>query len=232
MKRVTMKKMSAAFHVLLGFHMWCSSANAAEKMALTYPFFSGHIRLGGQYVLRQEMRSNFYTQDGRAQTSQDFLTSRVRLATDVNPGGNIGFFFMLTDTRDYYSRRPHEHQDLLPFAFNHPMDIQQCYAHFGPNEIPISLWAGRKEVIYLKERLIGTSIGWTTKVITYDGGTITFDGSKLNLDLLYVNRVVPIQVGRHIPSDERRYFNDGWLGGQPIYTVCGLDYQGYTLRVI
>ncbi len=74
------------------------------------------------------MRSNYYTQDGKVQTSDDSLTSRVRLATVINPTGDMGLFFMLTDTRDYYSRRPHEHPYLIPFVYDHPMDIQQCYA--------------------------------------------------------------------------------------------------------
>jgi hypothetical protein len=190
-----------------------STADAAEKMSLSYPFLNGHIKLGGQYLLRQEMRSNYYTQDGRAQTSDDFLTSRVRIATDINPTDDTGFFFMLTDTRDYYSRRPHEHPYLIPFSYDHPMDIQQCYAYLESEDSPISFWAGRREVIYLKERLIGTSIGWTTKVITYDGATLTLKMDKLKFDLLYLNKVIPIQTGRRIPLDERRYFNDGWFGG-------------------
>lgn len=192
-----------------------SFADAAEKMGLTYPFLNGHIKFGGQYVLRQEMRSNYYTQDGRAQTSDDFLTSRVRLATDINPTGDTGLFFMLTDTRDYYSRRAHEHPSLITFMYDHPMDIQQCYAYLDRKDFPISLWAGRREVIYLKERLIGTSIGWTTKVITYDGATLSFKKYKSKLDLLYLNKVIPVEADYPFPRrlDERRYFNDGWFGG-------------------
>ncbi len=81
--------------------------------------------------------------------------------------------------------------------------------HLDRKDFPISLWAGRRKVIYLKERLIGTSIGWTTKVITYDGATLSLKGDKSKFDLLYLNFVKPERL------DERRYFNDGWFGGPP-----------------
>jgi len=211
-----MKRILAALMVIFGFIVYGHGyAAGAEKMGLNHQFLNGYIKLGGQYVLRQEMRSNYYTQDGGAQTSHDFLTSRVRLATNINPTGDMGLFFMLTDTRDYYSRTPQQHPDLIPFAYDHPMDIQQCYAYFEPKDLPISFWGGRREVIYLKERLIGTSIGWTTKVITYDGATLSFKRDKLKFDLLYLNKVIPIETNYPFSHklDEREYFNDGWFGG-------------------
>ena len=173
-------------------------AFCAERMSIR--LLDDKIRIGGQFLIREELKSDYYTRDGK-QKSDETLSSRLRLSIDVRPKEGLGFFFTIIDTHDWDDPHPY----LSPYAYDHPFDIQQAYIYYSPKESFFSFWAGRREVVYLNERLIGTSIGWVNKTITYDGAGFSLKRYNAKLDIFYLNRVIPERL------DEESSFNDDWF---------------------
>jgi len=172
---------------------------AGDKMSLS--FFDDKLKVGGDFYVRGESRSHYYSQDGHTVSDQG-LSSRQRLSFDFTPQKGAGFMFTLLNTIDWNDPHPY----LFPYAYDHEIDVQQAYIYLeNPLNLPVSLWSGRKEVAYLNQRLIGHSYGWTNKPINFDGGGIVLDGKMAKLDLFYLNKVLR-------DLDEETSFNDDWFG--------------------
>lgn len=96
------------------------------------------------------------------------------------------------------------HPYLFPYAYDHGTDIHQAYFIIRPLPL-ISIWAGRREIEYLNQRLIGHSYGWTNKPIIFDGAGISINRKRVKVDLFYLNQVLR-------DLDETPAFNDDWYG--------------------
>ncbi|MCX8012423.1 MAG: alginate export family protein, partial [Desulfobacterota bacterium] len=193
---------------------------AAEKMSIS--LLDDKLHIGGQFFLRQEARNNYYTQDGKV-VSDDTVSSRFRISLAVQPTKGINFYLTLIDARDWDDPHPY----LFTYTYDHPFDIQQCYLELNKLAgLPITIWGGRREVVYLNERLIGTAIGWTNKNITYDGGGLKVSLRKTEVDFFTLNKVDP-----KLP-DEDDCFNDDWFDDIPanLYGIW-LTNQNFPVKV-
>jgi len=152
-------------------------------------FLDGKFTFGGRFRIRQEYLSNYSIPD--KQVDDDLTLFQTRLYFDVKPLSGLGFFFMLEDARDL--SEPHPYKALVPYAYDTALDIQQAYIYYEPEKAPYSVWAGRREINYLKHRLIGTTLGWGNKVIAYDGFLTNYKNDQFSMDLAYLNRVAPDQ---------------------------------------
>jgi len=153
----------------------------------------GKIKLGGRFRYRQEFKYDYYITDPQKRIDDDLALFQARLYAEYRPIEDLVFHLMLEDARDF--TEPHPARPLVPYAFDTAVDLQQAYVSYEPKNLPFSVWAGRREVYYLKHRLIGTTLGWGNKVIAYDGYMGTLKHDNLSLDLGYLNRVAP-QQGR------------------------------------
>jgi hypothetical protein len=194
-----------------------------QPQLMSLRLYDDRVRLGGQLRGRGELKNNFYVLNqvdtaGGQLGFQDFVLLRTRLAGEVKPTAGTGLFLMLQDAEEWNFHGP-ETQDFS-------MDIQQAYV-YADNilDTPISIWAGRREVIYDNERLIGTSIGWGNKVFTYDGAMVTLEVEAARLDLFALNQVVKL------PGDEAAQWFDnprtlygGWFTWQKTPLGAKVDY--------
>ncbi len=185
--------------IILLVFFFATSAKASDKMS--FSFLDGRIKLGGDFYVRFETRSDYYTRDGR-RIKDHGMSSRQRLSLQIAPKENISFLITLLKTID--SDEPHPY--LFPYAYDHGTDIHQAYL-FIRNlfQSPVSLWFGRREIEYLHQRLIGHSYGWTNKPIIFDGAGLIVDTKKVKVDLFYLNQVLR-------DLDESPAFNDDWFG--------------------
>ena len=171
-------------------------AYSSDKMSLR--LFNGKLRFGGDFYVRFETRSDYYTENGRC-IKDHGMSSRQRLSLRIYPRENLYFHITLLKTID--SDEPHPY--LFPYTYDHGTDIHQAYIYFRKDFL--SVWAGRREIAYLNQRLIGHSYGWTNKPIIFDGAGIRFDTEDIRCDLFYLNLVL-----RQL--DEATAFNDDWFG--------------------
>ncbi|RLC30720.1 MAG: hypothetical protein DRH37_04715 [Deltaproteobacteria bacterium] len=212
MKKVTVY-LSAGF--IMGWFL-CANAMAGDKMSLK--FFDNSLKIGGDFYLRTESRSDYYTQDGRT-VSDHGLSSRQRLSVDYSPQKGVGIMLTLMNTTDWNDPHP----SLFPYAYDHDIDIQQAYIHLEkPLNLPVSFWAGRREVAYLNQRLIGHSYGWTNKPINFDGAGVAVEGKAAKLDLFYLNKVLR-------DLDENASFDDDWFGDPADLFGTWLTFKGLPL---
>jgi len=163
----------------------------------------GKIVFGGRFRFRQEIKDAYYVPDGKRKVHDDLSLFQTRLYVEFKPKDEIGFHLMFEDARDF--TEPHPYKSLVPYAYDTAFDVQQAYIYYEPKERPLSMWAGRREVFYLKHRLIGTTIGWGNKVITYDGAMVTIKNKNFDIDISYLNWVRPQHTGRPF---EHTWFSD------------------------
>lgn len=186
--------------IILLFLCLIKSTLATDKMSLS--FFDSKLKIGGDFYIRYETRSDYYTKDGKLIKDKG-ISSRQRLSFEFIPVDKISFTLTLLKTVDWSDPHP----TLFPYAYDHEVDIQQAYILFSKNlfNSPISIWIGRREIEYLDERLIGHSYGWTDKPINFDGAGIIFNKKRIKIDIFYLNQVLRV-------LDETRAFDDDWFG--------------------
>jgi hypothetical protein len=201
---------------------WNKRFGQPQLMSLS--LYEDKVKLGGQLRFREELKRNFYVLNqidtpGGQLGEQDFALLRTRLAGEVKPTAGTGVFLMLQDAEEWNLRDQPETMDFS-------MDIQQAYA-YAQNILgtPVSVWAGRREVIYDNERLIGTSIGWGNKVFTYDGAMATLEVASARLDLFTLNQVVKLPGGDAAQwFDNPRALYGGWFTWKKAPLGAKLDY--------
>ena len=191
--------MKKGIFVLFLCLLFVKGAIAADKMSLS--FFDGKLKIGGDFYVRFETRSDYYSRDG-GRIKDHGTSSRQRLSFSLMPVKEFQFTVTFLKTLDWDDPHPY----LFPYAYDHGTDVHQAYFVFKiPVESPVSIWAGRREIEYLGQRLIGHSYGWTNKPIIFDGAGVVFDGKRIKLDLFYLNQVLR-------DLDETHTFNDDWYG--------------------
>jgi hypothetical protein len=188
----------------------------------------GKIKFGGRFRYRQEFKYDYYITDPQVKVDDDLSLFQSRLYVEYRPVTDLVFHLMFEDARD--STEPHPYKPLVPYAYDTPVDVQQAYVSYEPENQPFSVWAGRREVSYLKHRLIGTTIGWGNKVWTYDGFMATLKHDKLSLDLAYLNWVKP-QPSRntfeHAWFDSERDTFVAWFTAKEAFSGGNIDF--YTI---
>lgn len=184
----------------------------------------GKIIFGGRFRYRQEYLYDYYTIDPQQKLVDDLALFQTRLYIEYKPIKELGFFLMFEDARDL--SLPHPAKAIVPYAYDTALDIQQAYVSYEPKDLPFSVWAGRREVSYLKHRLIGTTLGWGNKVIAYDGFMATLKHDNLSLDLGYLNRVAPQLSRKPFESEWFKSPSDtfvAWFTAKELYPGGNID---------
>lgn len=222
-----MKKMLWCLSVVFSF-LFCVSSylEAADytiyKHGIT--LLDGKLKFGGRFRFRQEYKYDYYISDPQVKVDDDLALFQSRLYVEYKPVKELGFHLMFEDARDF--TEPHPYKPLVPYAYDTPVDVQQAYIYYEPENGPFSVWAGRREVSFLKHRLIGTTLGWGNKAIAYDGFMATLKHDKFSLDLGYLNRVAP-QLSRH--PFEHEWFKSPsdtfvvWFTAKELYPGGNID---------
>lgn len=166
----------------------------------------GRLKFGGRFRFMQEVKDDYYLpKETQVRAQDDISLLQTRLYVEFIPTKEIGFHLMFEDARDFTDPHPHRPVVPYPYAYDTAWDVQQAYLYYKPENRPFSFWAGRREVVYLKHRLIGTTIGYGNKVFTYDGAMATIKNKNFSIDFAYLNWVETQHTGR--------LFEHTWFSG-------------------
>jgi hypothetical protein len=133
------------------------------------------LRFSGEYRARVE---GFTGGGFKSDTSDAYLLSRLRLNMVIQPGEWVKFAFQAQDAHVFW-----KNQNPPAPPFQDAMDLRLGYIEIGDVEKKsISLRAGRQELAFGAERLIGNA-NWLNTARSFDGarGTLRFAGLRLDL---------------------------------------------------
>lgn len=144
------------------------TANAGAQSVIDW---SGELRL------RSETDGRNFDLDTRANT---YTLSRARLGATIRPAQNISVFLQVQDSRVFGS-------EPSTLANTANLDLHQGYFQVrGFLADNIDLKAGRMELSYGNERLIG-SVGWHNVGRSFDGGVIGLNFDQVTVDIMALN---------------------------------------------
>jgi hypothetical protein len=135
------------------------------------------LRVRGEFRERWEGVENLTFNDTRDDT---YWLSRFRFNAAVTPSKTLGFLVQVQDARV-------GKKELAPTAaapFRAPFDLRMAYADIGATTGPITIRAGRQELAYGDQRLVG-HVSWLNSARTFDGGKLTLRSKGLSLDTFY-----------------------------------------------
>lgn len=164
---------------------------AAVTAAWAIPASAGDVTFSGQYRLRGEFIDNTDF-DETANDTTDFWTQRVRLTANAKATDDVSAKITLQDTRQWGAEgttsvgSPGVSGPQLTDAgttVNSNVDVHEAYLNvsniFGT---PVSLRAGRQELSYGDERLIG-SFGWSNNGRAFDAFKLMYNNDAVSVDL-------------------------------------------------
>ncbi|HVY93913.1 MAG TPA: alginate export family protein [Bryobacteraceae bacterium] len=130
------------------------------------------MSFGGDYRARFEGYSGG---SFKHHTTDDYLLSRLKLQMTIHPTKWLRFFGEGMDARAL------EKNPAVP-TYQNTWDIRQAYAELGSFDHGFGLRAGRQEMIYGEQRLIGAS-AWTNTERNWDAvhGSIRYGGYRADL---------------------------------------------------
>jgi len=194
--------------ILLVFSLFLGTlavARAESRAANPLAFADGKVVVDVQERLRLEGRENNFDFNDSVNSSTDdrYLLQRFRLGLRLKPAGWFQTYVQGQDTREIGSERAN-----VPFVLgaegDDPFDLRQAYVEIGNlNEFPLALKAGRQELSYGDERLIG-AFDWNNFSRTFDAIKLRYENQprKFWADI-FGARVVNIH-------DFGPAGNDGW----------------------
>ena len=161
------------------------------------------LRVRGEFRERWEGVENLTFNDTR---DDNYWLSRFRFNAAVTPSKKLGFLVQVQDARV-------GKKELAPTSaapFRAPFDLRMAYADIGSTTGPITIRAGRQELAYGDQRLVG-HVSWLNSARTFDGGKLTLRSkSGLSLDTFY-SSVVRIQQDEFDKSGAGNRFAGAYL---------------------
>ncbi|MFQ5512503.1 MAG: alginate export family protein [Candidatus Krumholzibacteriia bacterium] len=143
--------------------------------------------LSGQVRYRFESDMKDFNNDSAA---NNFNVLRSRLAASFKPSDDVTALIQLQD-----SRVLGEEKSTLGDGSADHLDFHQAYVKVDDLfEWPVSLKAGRMEVIYGSQRLVGP-VGWDNIGRSFDGVMVNLHGEHFSVDLFEFNEVDSVQIG-------------------------------------
>ena len=144
--------------------------------------------------LREEVKNGAGTTDAgsnwdfseRPQDDNENEYQLIRIMPRIGYN-NPGVFSFLVEARSSYSLNDERYQPTAP-GYNlpendGPLDLHQVYVTVGGGkESPLSLKAGRQELVYGDQRLVGHA-RWLNVPRTFDGAKLRYDTPTLAVDL-------------------------------------------------
>ena len=137
----------------------------------------GWLRLRGEFRERMEGVENLTFNDSRDDT---YWLSRFRFNAAVTPSKKLGFLVQVQDAR--VGKKELAPTNTAPFRA--PFDLRMAYADVGSATGPMTIRAGRQELAYGDQRLVG-HVSWLNSARTFDGGKLTLRSKGLSLDTFY-----------------------------------------------
>lgn len=154
---------------------------AALTAAYVVPADAADVTFSGQYRLRGEYR-NDADFNGNVNDHTDSWGQRVRLTADAKATDDTSVKITLQDTRTWGASTAAAGGSALTDSGN-TLDFHESYVNinnlFGA---PVSLRAGRQELNYGDQRLIG-SFGWSNNGRSFDALKFAYTSAPVNVDL-------------------------------------------------
>ena len=133
-----------------------------------------NVTVVGQIRPRLQISDKDFSSDVKGNT---FTELRTRLGVKFTPEENISGFIQIQDSRRFGTEGS-------TLADNQMVDLHQAYFNIqNLFDLPLSLKAGRMELAYGSQRIIG-SVGWHNVGRSFDGGVVTFSSEKLDVDFI------------------------------------------------
>jgi len=151
------------------------------------------LQLGGQ------IRGRFEFPSGTALTNSagdGYYASRIRVDFGVKPLPWLNFFAQTQDTRTAAYNQP-----VAPATLYNPFDLRQGYVEVGTSDRFLRLRAGRQELAFGSERLIGPA-DWTLSK-TFDALDLTVGNRYSRVDFIAGSlvQIDPSRFDRHKPGE-------------------------------
>ena len=132
------------------------------------------------FRLRGEFRERMEGFDGLGfnSTREDlYWLSRFRLNAIVTPSKSLSFQAQVQDARV-------AKKTVGPTGtpFKAPMDLRMAFADVGASSGPVTIRAGRQELVYGEQRLVG-HVSWLNAARTFDGVKATFRSKAFSADV-------------------------------------------------
>ena len=160
-----------------------------------------------QLRARAEMRSG----GGADPTREDaFGITRLRLDATLRPARQVRVFVQAQDSR-VLGLSP----ALARIDFQDPVDLRQGYIALGDESGPLTLYAGRRELALIDERLVGAR-RWSNLAPTWDGAQLALRRGEDSVCLLAITQV-DVGNGLNRPSRAR------WVYGASGVIESGLS---------
>ncbi len=155
---------------------------AAITAAWVVPASAADVTFGGEYRLRGEYINNADF-NGNANDNTDFWDQRVRLTTNVKATDDTTIKITLQDSRRWGAAQAAAGGPALTDTGNNNVDLHESFVNvenlFGA---PVSLKAGRQELNYGDQRLVG-AFGWNNNGRSFDALKFTYKSEQVDVDL-------------------------------------------------
>lgn len=142
----------------------------------TYTIAQTTVDLSGQVRPRLQMNDKDFNSNSGMNT---FTELRTRLGVKFNPTDDVSGFIQIQDSRLYGS-------EASTMADMKNIDLHQGYfAIKNIFKLPLDLQAGRMELIFANQRLLG-SVGWHNVGRSFDGGILNLKTKKATIGFVTV----------------------------------------------
>ncbi len=161
---------------------------AAVTAAWAVPAHAVDITFGGQYRLRTEWRDDVNFNKDVAPGAQDDWGQRVRLTTNVKATDDTSVKITLQDTRVWGTEGLNAGGGpalTTLGAQGNRLDLHEAYLNV--NDIlgaPVTLRAGRQELVYGDQRLIG-NFDWSNDARSFDALKLMYASDMVNVDAFW-----------------------------------------------
>jgi len=161
---------------------------AAVTAAWAVPASAVDITFSGQYRLRTEWRDDVNFDKNAAPGTQDDWGQRVRLTTNVKATDDTSVRITLQDTRVWGTEGENigggPNLTTLGGQGNH-LDLHEAYLNVD-NVLgaPVTLRAGRQELAYGDQRLIG-NFNWSNDARSFDALKVMYTSDIVNVDAFW-----------------------------------------------
>lgn len=132
------------------------------------------LRVRGELRERMEGFDNFAYTSGRDTT---FFLTRVRLQATVTPSKALAFVVQAQD-----GRVANKTVGPTVAPFRDTFDLRMAYAEIGRATSRVAVRAGRQELVYGDQRLLG-HVQWLNGARTFDAAKVMVRGKKVNLEV-------------------------------------------------
>ena len=187
MKRNKLKSLSLMAMAALGIAFICGNALAEGIFIQDYlpKAWKDKFKVSAEARYRLEAKDDFdFSQ--RADDTDTFHLLRLRLNLDANISDTLRAFLQIQDSRIFDSLSANRYST----SFRDELDIRQAYLDIKNLFKGATLRAGRQELLYGEQRLLG-GFDWSNVTQSFDAVKLMYSEEKFSLDG-FLSHKVPI----------------------------------------